>query len=192
MCNAYKLQVPVSALFDDFSQIIPTLWADGQASNLQPRDDIRITDLAPVVRRVGDQARMSLTPWSWKGPHGKPVFNFVSEGRDFRRSDRVLIPADGFYEFTTSADPKQKLKDKWCFALAGEPWFWIAGVVRDGGFAMLTTRPGPDVAPYHDRQVVVLPRAEGLAWLDLTRPQAELFTPSPAGGLTVRPVPRAL
>jgi putative SOS response-associated peptidase YedK len=185
MCNAYKLQTPVSALFDDFSQIIPTLWADGQASNLEARDDIRITDLAPVVRRVGNQALMSMTRWSWKGLHGKPVFNFVTEGRDFARSDRVLVPADGFYEFTKPADPGQRLKDKWCFALSGEPWFWIAGVVRDGAFALLTTQPGPDVAPYHDRQVVVLPRAQGLNWLDLCVPAADLFAPSPAGSLTV-------
>jgi putative SOS response-associated peptidase YedK len=30
---------------------------------------------------------------------------------------------------------------------------------------MLTTAPGPDVAPYHDRQVAVLAPADWLAWL---------------------------
>ena len=37
-----------------------------------------------------------------------------------------------------------------------------------------TTEPGPDVSPIHDRQMVVLDRADWLAWLDLTRPEPEL------------------
>ena len=41
-------------------------------------------------------------------------------------------------------------------------------------FTLLTTEPSPDVAPIHDRQMVVLARADRLAWLDLTRPEAEL------------------
>jgi len=47
---------------------------------------------------------------------------------------------------------------------------------------------GPDVAPIHDRQMIILKRAEWLAWLDLTRPQAELLRPLPAGGLAVEHV----
>ena len=33
-------------------------------------------------------------------------------------------------------------------------------------FTLLTTEPGPDVAPIHNRQVVVLDRADWAAWLD--------------------------
>ncbi|MNE43105.1 hypothetical protein D3C80_1372650 [compost metagenome] len=69
--------------------------------------------------------------------------------------------------------------------MSGAPWFWIAGVIRDGAFAMLTTEPGPDVAPYHDRQVVVLAPEEGMAWLDLTRPESELLKALPRGALSV-------
>jgi putative SOS response-associated peptidase YedK len=69
------------------------------------------------------------------------------------------------------------------FTLEREPWFWIAGLVKEGAFTMLTTVPGEDIAPYHDRQIVVLRRDEGLAWLDLSRPEAELLRPLPAGRL---------
>ena len=98
--------------------------------------------------------------WSWPGPSGKPVYNFRSEGREFT-SGRCLIPADGFYEFTDPADRKKKRKDKWLFTKTGEPWFCIAGIwraVKDVGeaFTMLTVSPGPDVAPYHDRQIAIL------------------------------------
>jgi len=52
-------------------------------------------------------------------------------------------------------------------------------------FTLLTTDPGPDVAPIHDRQMGVLDRADWLAWLDMTRPEAELLRPLPPGGLPV-------
>lgn len=55
---------------------------------------------------------------------------------------------------------------------------------------MLTTEPGPDIAPYHSRQVVVLRPGDWAAWLSLTKPEAELLQPLPAGSLgveTVRP-----
>ena len=102
----------------------------------------------------------------------------------FAGSTRCLIPADGFYEFT---EPKvQGKKTKWLFTMAGQPWFWILGIVKDGAFAMLTTEPGPDVAPYHDRQVVVLRREDWAAWLDLTEPEAELLRPLENGSLVVQ------
>jgi hypothetical protein len=47
---------------------------------------------------------------------------------------------------------------------------------------------GPDVALIHDGQLVVLKRAEWLAWLDLTRPEGELLRLLPAGSLAVQQV----
>jgi putative SOS response-associated peptidase YedK len=76
-----------------------------------------------------------------------------------------LIPADGFCEFTEPADKKKRRKDKWLFTKVSERWFCIAGIWRadkDVGeaFTMLTMPPGPDIAPYHDRQIAILDRAE--------------------------------
>jgi len=116
-----------------------------------------------------------------------PVFNFRSDDRSFANSARCLIPADGFFEFT-EAETGQKKKTKWWFRLAGEPLFWVAGLVKEGAFAMLTIEPGPDIAPYHDRQIVVLRPEEGVAWLHLQKPEAELLRPLPAGGLDVEKV----
>lgn len=190
MCNAYRLRQPAHVFVDEFSQLkLPIVWAEGQIPNLEPRDDIRIRDSAPVVGRAGDGVSIAMTQWAWL-ERGRPVFNFRSDGRSFGRADRRLIPADGFYEYTTPADARQKRKDKWLFTLAGEPWFWIAAIVKEGCFTMLTTSPGPDVAPYHDRQVVVLPRQDGMAWLDLSRPERELLRPLPAGALEVARFPQ--
>jgi putative SOS response-associated peptidase YedK len=53
---------------------------------------------------------------------------------------------------------------------------------------MLTTAPGPDVAPIHDRQVVVLRPEDWRHWLHLTKPEADLLRPLPAGSLAVEEV----
>lgn len=182
MCNLFRNTMPFSMLADTFSVFdTPFRWAGGMIPNFPPTEEIRITDKAPIVQRVDGSVTGSLTPWAWRGPHGKPVFNFRSEGRDFSKSDRCLIPADGFYEFTAPADPAKKRKDKHLFTLVGEPWFWIAGIVKEGAFTMLTTSPGPDIAPFHDRQIVVMPVSRGLDWLDL---KADVFAPLPAGSLS--------
>ena len=51
--------------------------------------------------------------------------------------------------------------------------------------SMLTTKPWPDVAPYHPRQVVVLGPDAWSAWLNGPEPEP-LLAPSLAGTLDVR------
>ena len=185
MCNTNATHVPAKAIADAFNQTgAPLLFEDGTIPNLEPRDGIRIGDTAPIVVRTDDGPLLRRLPWAPKGPGGRPVFNFRSEGRSFAHSTRCLIPFDAFYEFT-AAEPGQTRKTKWRFAYADQAWGWIAGLVRDNAWTMLTTSPGPDVAPYHDRQIVLLRQNEALDWLDLTRPEAELLRASPAGALSV-------
>jgi putative SOS response-associated peptidase YedK len=126
-------------------------------------------------------------------PNGRPVYNFRSEGRDFGRG-RCLIVADGFYEFTDAAvgpdGKKPRKKQKWLFTMRGEPWFCFAGIWRTHpevgeAYTMLTTAPGPDMQPYHDRQVVVLGRSDWATWLDPAADIEPLLRPPPAGTLEV-------
>lgn len=53
---------------------------------------------------------------------------------------------------------------------------------------MLTTKPGPDVAPYHKRQVVVLRPQDWASWIHLTKPEADLLQPLAKGSLEVETV----
>lgn len=192
MCNDYRMRVELDTIGQDFSDTrLPLRFPEG-IPNLEPRDDVRITELAPIVRRGADgSAELVQRRWSWPGPGGKPVYNFRSDGRTFDRG-RCLIVTSGFYEFTKPTDQKQKLKDKWLFTKADESWFCIAGLWRttDVGeaFTMLTTPPGPDVAPYHNRQVAVLGRADWSAWLDPTTPAPGIIKPLPPGTLVVERV----
>ena len=183
MCNLYsqtKAPEAIRQLFRDRGMLLA--FPEG-APNLQPRD-ICITDPAPIVRAGQSDYELLVRRWSWPGPHGKPVYNFRSDGREFP-AGRCLILADAFYEFTAPADPKQKRRDRWRFSAADGEALGIAGLLRDEAFTMLTTEPGPDVAPYHHRGVAVLPSASWQAWLDHAAPATELIRPLPAGFLQV-------
>jgi len=188
MCNLYtqsKSPDEIARLFREAQ--IDLRFPEG-VPNLEPRD-IRITDPAPIVRPLGEGFDLVVRRWSWPGQGGKPVYNFRSDGREFS-TGRCLIVADGFYEFTTPTDPKQKRKDRWLFAPASGGLLAIAGLVRDDpgrgeAFTMLTTEPGPDVAPYHGRQVAVLRPDQWKSWLTYERPASQLLGPAPAGTLEV-------
>ncbi|HLL30532.1 MAG TPA: SOS response-associated peptidase family protein [Allosphingosinicella sp.] len=198
MCNLYSNKVAPDAIAAAFEQLrIPLRFPEGMP-NLEPREEIRITDLAPIVRwraaGAGEgAAELVQRRWSWPGPGGKPVYNFRSDGREFGNSEkggRCLIVTDGFYEFTTPSEPRvDKRKDRWLFTIPGRDWFAIAGLWRTTGegeaFTMLTTGPGPDVQPYHHRQVAVLPQEKWAAWLDGSGSALELLGPCPAGMLKV-------
>ena len=192
MCNEVRRQIALGEIRNDFSQLrIPLRFPEG-LPNLAPLDSIRITDPNAIIRTGEDGPELVVRRWSWPGPNKKPVYNFRSEGREFT-SGRCLIVADGFYEFTTPGDPKQKRKHKWLFTKKDEPWFCIAGLWRNSAevgeaFTMLTTEPCADVAPYHNRQICVLNRSDWVRWLDPAVPAREVLKPLPAGTLNVQKV----
>ena len=184
MCNEFRFKQSLDKIAEEFSQLrLPIHWAGG-APNLEPRDSIRPTDPAAVLVGSGEGAELKQLRWGFP-PQGRggPVINFRSDGRRFP-SGRCLVPADGFYEFTGEKSPKSK----WLFTAAdpaiGSDFFCVAGLVREDRFTMLTTEPGPDIAPYHDRQIVILPRDRWAAWLAPT-PDAPSVGPLPAGSLAV-------
>lgn len=199
MCNLYtqsRSVDEVARLFRDLQ--MPLVFPDG-APNLTPRD-IAITDPGVIVRAASDAPcetyELVVRRWSWPAPNGKPVYNFRSDGREFP-SGRCLVIADGFYEFTAPDDPKQKRKDRWLFTLPGGEMLGIAGLVRTTtgvgeAFTMLTTEPGADVAPYHNRQIAVLTSGDWQAWLDPHIPARDLLKPLPPGTLQAQLSPREI
>lgn len=159
--------------------------------DLPVADDVKINDLGPVMRAAGNGIELVSMNFSFppSSPRGGRVFNFRSEGRNFEKSNRCLIPASAFFEFTGKKYPKAKHR----FTLNGSSFLAIAGIWREGkdgtqAFTMLTTEPSADVEPYHNRQVVVLKPEDWAHWIYLTKPQAELLRPLPEGSLEAETV----
>ena len=156
-------------------------WAFPRASPISSR----ATSTSPTARR-------SSAPRMRRRAAGRAALELAGADRQaglqsaLRQSRlpgrRCLVLADGFYEYTAPADPKQKRKDRWLFTPAdGEP-FAVAGFVRDTpgigeAFSLLTTAPSADVAPYHNRQIVLLRPPHWKRWLEFPRPSRR---PAPA------------
>jgi len=189
MCNNYEQQLRWQQYADAMARLELGLPAEQGPDDLPQAADIRINDVAPIMRARGNVVALSSMRWSFPSPRpgGKPAFNFRSEGRRFAKDQRCIIPASAFFEFTGTKSPKSK----WRFTLTSGDPIGIAGIWRPGGgdgpelFTMLTTSTGPDIEPYHDRQIVVLPPRNWASWLYADQPEAELLRPLPAGALSV-------
>ena len=190
MCNLYRMEKAPDAIAGLARELGRQLRFPEGVPNFQPRD-VRITERAAILRAAGDEdIDLVERRWSWPGPRGAPVFNFRGEGRRFDPADRCVILTDGFYEFTAPEDPKAKKKRRWLFTWPEHDWFGIAGICRTDptvgeAFTMLTCEPGADVAPYHNRQVVLLSPRDCMAWLDPGSSAQDFVKPLPAGSLNV-------
>jgi putative SOS response-associated peptidase YedK len=197
MCNLFENTVSFADLVRAFGNAgRPVLRPESaQAPNWPMFEAVRPTDTAPVVRPLGEGCEAQLMGWGFlgerpqaSGKRAPPVTNFRSEGRHFGNAEdrgRCLVPATAFYEYTGSRSPKTR----WRFTEAGQPWFCLAGLWRGYGdgaerFTLLTTEPGADMAPYHNRQVVVVPRGAWADWLS-GAPEAEILRPGGVGTLKV-------
>ena len=194
MCNDYEQHVTYRDYIEAVRAVDLDTPSDESAADLPRADDIRIGDMGTVIRAAGNGVELIQMRFGFPPPRPKasPVFNFKSDGRHFKDSKRCLIILSGFFEFTGTKYPKAKHR----FSLKGSPLMAIAGLWSEGkegeppSFTMLTTTPGPDIEPYHDRQVVVLRPADWAHWLFLTKTEEELLKPLPKGSLeveTVRP-----
>jgi putative SOS response-associated peptidase YedK len=188
MCTEYEQHICYAEyckVMQDLALGIPIQQTE---SDLAQNGRIKIGDMAPVMRSVGDnvvgltQMRFGLPPVRKHGP----VFNVRSQGKSFSDCHRCLVPATAFFEST-----EKERQKKHRFELIDAPLMAIAAIWRSGrksrtlSFAMLTTRPGPDVEPFNNRQVVVLRQKDWKAWLDLEKAANELLQPLPGGSLKV-------
>ncbi len=189
MCNSYEQQVTHAQYRQAMEALELAAPAKDQA--LETGGEIRIGDMGPVLRAAGNGVELVLMRFGWPPPRPRagPVFNFKSDNRNFVDSRRCVIVLSGFFEFTGTKYPKAKHR----FTLRGSPVMGIAGLWSEDetsalSFSMLTTAPGPDIAPYHDRQVCVLAPADWAHWLFLSKPQDQLLKPLPEGTLEVATV----
>lgn len=183
MCNSYESRFNFTELkvaFDERELPIvaaPDVAADGAR---------RPTDPAPIVRAVSGGVEVVEARWGLHFANVKgPVTNRRADDRRFD-AGRCLVPAVAFHEWTGTHSPKTK----WRFTVAADPWFCFAGLWRtapggDQRFAVITIEPGPDVAPYHDRQPAILHRRDWCRWLDTDPVPPGWLVPLPPGSITV-------
>ena len=178
VCGRFLLTTPGEALVE--------LLGLSEAPQLTPRGNIAPTEPVGLVRaraqglgREWAMARWGLVPhWVREPLKGAPLFNARAESvehkpafRDAFRERRCLIPADGFYEWTTEGRRKRpfliSLPDRQPFAFAGLWERWRRG--DDPALescTIITTTPHAALRELHDRMPVILDPAEYATWLD--------------------------
>jgi len=176
MCGRYSLTSPVEAMAN--------LFEFSERPNLAPRYNVAPTQDVPVVLRQDDGTRaLRLMRWGlvphWAKEIGTaPLINARAETAankpSFRaafRKRRCLVPADGYYEWQTTAPGKQPyrivLKDGGLFAFAGLWDLWTAPDGRElASCAFITLAPNPMLAAIHDRMPAILAPEACATWLD--------------------------
>lgn len=203
MCGRFALYGSPSRLKEHFGT--------SNEPDLKPRFNIAPTQTVPVVgidetgNRVFTSARWGLVP-SWvKDPEElqhpinakaetaaiKPMF------RHAYRKSRVLVPADGFYEWVPRNGKQPyliRLRDGEPMGMGGllEHWQGPEGDVMT--FTILTVDANPLMARIHDRMPVIIRPEDYPAWIDanltdVTRIQA-MAQPYPERFMEAYPVSR--
>ncbi len=184
----------------------------GDPPSFEPDYNVAPGSCTPVVVWQGsNQAALlkwGLVPfWAADLRVGYKMINARAEGIEakpaFRkpiRTQRCLVPANGFYEWRRATPDGRKeklptfihLKDRETFAFAGIFDIWRDAEGRETrSYAIITTGPNELMAPIHNRMPVILPREDEDAWLDadteLDRVLA-MLRPYPAAGMEAYPV----
>ena len=116
--------------------------------------------------------------------------------RDAYRTRRCLIPASGFYEWTTAAGSKTPIwihpQDDAPIAFAA---IWSSAGGDNGSVAIITTPANALMRPIHNRMPVIIPPQSYAAWLSPTTTPADLATlcaPYEWHGIIAQPVSPAV
>jgi putative SOS response-associated peptidase YedK len=179
MCGRYRLSRRKQLVEEHFDAV-------SAEEDWNPRYNIAPTQPIPIIRqRPKEPVReLSLVRWglipSWANDAsiGAGMINARSETastkpafRDLLKSRRCLVPADGFYEWATTARAKQP----YCFEVNAGELFAFGGLWdqwRDPtgktieSCSVLTTTPNAVASSVHDRMPVILGPECYEFWLD--------------------------
>ena len=206
MCGRYELHSNPAAIALAFGLAHPPY--------VDPHYNIAPTNEVPIVR-VGNDGHRELVRMRWglvprwaKDPSiGTRMINArgetLAEKQSFRtayRRHRCLLPADGFYEWSSvphahGAPPRHQpqhigMTDGALFGMAGiyERWLSEDGEVLDS-CAIVTTESNSLLMPIHDRMPVIVAPEHYARWLDPANADvADLIAPYPSEAMACHPV----
>jgi putative SOS response-associated peptidase YedK len=186
----------------------------GQLPLFAPAYNIAPTAAVPVITAHSPNRvslmRWGLVPYWAKDPNsGYKTINARAEGIQdkptFRkpiRSQRCLVPANGFYEWQRVNESGKEVKvphyihllDQETFAFAGLYDIWHDAEDREMvTFAIVTTEPNELMATIHNRMPVILPRENEARWLDQSTDLDQvlaMLAPYPADRMVAYPISR--
>ncbi|MGI9367442.1 MAG: SOS response-associated peptidase [Ruegeria sp.] len=162
--------------------------------NIQPGQDVVVLTSDGLVKM-----RWGIIPVGRVNARGRPVMETIINARSetvfdksaFEGVRRVVVPVDGWYEWTG----EKRRKTAWrissvdemplLFAAISDSWH-APGGQRVDQVATVTCEPNDDVRPIHHRMGVLLDSADVDAWINGSDKVAlSLARPWPAGRLQI-------
>ncbi len=214
MCGRYVLATPVEELAAYFSAQVPPSMADGfhPSWNIPPTSNIVAVTADPDGQRSLNRFRWGLVPsWAKDLSFGAKTINARAETvatkpsfRSAFRSQRCIIPADGYYEWKTTAG---EVKQPYYFTRRDGSPLAFAGLWERYQFhheadgqprslvtcAIITTAASSDVEAIHNRMPAILTGGDLWGrWLDGALGDREellaMCRPAPPGTLVTKRV----
>jgi putative SOS response-associated peptidase YedK len=179
MCGRYRLSRRKQLVEEYFAAVSEECeWSPRyNIAPSQPVLTIRQNAHEPV-RRLSTMRWGLIPSWSKDPTIGFKTINARSETvattasfREPFRSQRCLLPADGFYEWKRQGHTKQpycfEVNDNTLFAFAGlwDRWTSPQGDIAES-CTIITTTPNSLLADVHDRMPVILSQENYDIWLD--------------------------
>jgi len=172
-----------TAAFDVLADRFGIEVVDADTKELLGRHKVAPSQLLPIVIAPDGRRRLLPARWGFRPPpsrYGKIAPTHVRADvvvtrqvfRDTLRFTRCLVPADGFYEWTSV--PGQRRKQPYYFRLKGGKLFAFAGLYTPphpgedmlATFAIITTIANEVAAPIHRRMPVLLDPSDERRWLN--------------------------
>jgi putative SOS response-associated peptidase YedK len=216
MCGRFVSSSPADkvAAYFDVGSVAEQLLDRGPNFNTAPTTDVMVVRDDGTTRRL-DAFRWGLVPsWAKDMKIGSRMINARAETvatkpafRSALAKRRCIIPADGFYEWTTQPGTKKKQPyyihrpdgEPYAFAGLWEVWKGPKGGAQEGTEAdplrsctIITTSANEPMSELHDRMPVMLPRSAWAQWLSPDEHDTELLgkllVPAASGLITFHPV----
>ena len=175
MCGRYS--------FTSGAEILTSTFGLKTAPSLKPRYNISPAQKCPVILKIDNgekylsSMRWGLIPHWSKGPNSQfSMFNARSETANSKpafcdsfEKRHCLIPADGYYEWTTTETAKQAYRitteNETTFGFAGLWDIWEGDSGPIYSFTILTSQSCPEVSAIHHRMPIIIRRDHYNDWL---------------------------
>ncbi|WP_211471683.1 SOS response-associated peptidase [Collimonas humicola] len=137
-----------------------------------------------ILRNVDDQPTIEMVAWRWLSGWAKkegiaPAINAKREKllggyyRSLMKTGRVIVPADGWYEWTAEKSHKQP----WYIKAKNDTPLFFAGLTNhfpdqedeeSTGFVIVTDDAAGGMVDIHGRRPVALSAEDARTWMDMT------------------------
>ena len=196
MCGRFTITHPNEALAALFGAVPGNDLPVGPNFNVCPTNPVVVVTSDRGARRLRAM-RWGLIPSWYKAPNDGPLIinaraDTVATKPAFReavRSRRCIVPASGFYEWSTG-EKGEKLP--WYFTRGDGQPMALAGVWQRwqdiDTVAIVSTDAGPGMAGLHHREAVVLEPAAWPLWLGEAGHGAAVLMRASAEGVLTPPV----